>query len=379
MKRLLILCFWLSAFQGIQAQAFVKSADNAFEWRMIGRVLFDGGVFQSDSAELGNGVAIGDLRLGTLLRFLGNWQARIELGYADSKVSLKDIYVAYRQGAHTWKAGHYFEPFAIDNRLATTDYRLMTMSVTNKAFGDIRKLGISYIYDIHPVTGAIGIFSDGDINNDKSLDEGYTCVGKIAGRPLYDEEKLVHIGLSARFSAHDKSERKEWVYKAGAPTNVLNKNVNRFISATVTDMINQWRGGIDVIAFYRGAYLQSEYLVAHINRIGPKNYTGKGGYVQLGYLLLGNRHYKYNRIQGWVNNPDAKNMEILFRYNVTDMNDRGSGIMGGKEEDLSAGVNYFMNKYVAVRLNYTHVFTDRYAVYGKESFGFLQGRLQLSF
>lgn len=253
------------------------------------------------------------------------------------------------------------------------------MSVTNSTFGDRRKIGFSYMYDKLRWTVAGGIFSDSDVDNNKGLNEGYTLVGKWVGRPVFDEDKLLHIGLSARFSEHDKAERQELIYKAGAPTNVLKKDENQFLRASVTDMINQWRWGTDVILLYKGAYLQSECLVAHVNRAGAPDYTGKGGYVQVGYLLLGDRKYTYNRAQGWVDNPAASNLELLFRYNVTSMNDRKAEIMGGKEQDITLGANYFINKYVAVRLNYTYMVTDKYAVNGKESVNFIQGRLQFSF
>lgn len=372
-----IICFLLP-LSG-KTQGFVKSEKEDFEWRVIGRALFDGGAFFSDSTEMGNGVVINDLRLGVVMRFLTNWQGRVEIGFSESKVSLKDVYVAYHQGVHTLRAGHYFELFGIENRVATTTYRLMNMSVTNSTFGDRRKIGFSYMYDKLRWTVAGGIFSDSDVDNNKGLNEGYTLVGKWVGRPVFDEDKLLHIGLSARFSEHDKAERQELIYKAGAPTNVLKKDENQFLRASVTDMINQWRWGTDVILLYKGAYLQSECLVAHVNRAGAPDYTGKGGYVQVGYLLLGDRKYTYNRAQGWVDNPAASNLELLFRYNVTSMNDRKAEIMGGKEQDITLGANYFINKYVAVRLNYTYMVTDKYAVNGKESVNFIQGRLQFSF
>lgn len=372
------IVFWAFCAGGkAEAQAFVKS--EGFEWRVIGRVLFDGGVFRSDSAALGNGVDIGDLRLGAVMRFLEDWQGRVEIGYADSKVSLKDVYIAWQRNAHTVKAGHYFETFGIENRVATTTYRLMNMSVTDKTFGDRRKLGVSYGYDVHAWTVGGGIFSDGDVDNAKSLDEGYTVAAKVTGRPVYDKEKLVHLGVSARFSEHDKAENREFVFTGGAPTSVLNKETNRFLQATVTDVVNQWRWEADVILLYGRYYIQSEWIAARVNRAGVHDYTGKGGYVQAGYLLLGDRQYTYNRAQGWVNNPAPGNLELLLRYNVTDLNDRKAGIRGGRAQDVTFGANYFINKYVAVRLNYTCFFTDRYALNGKETVDFVQGRLQFSF
>lgn len=382
MKRNVLLFLVLILFSfplKMKAQAFVKSSTEDFEWKLIGRALFDGGVFFSDSARLGNGMVISDVRLGTSIRFLKNWEGKVELGYKDSKVSLKDIYIAYRKRDHMIKIGHYFEHLGLDYRLGTLNFRLMTMAVTDAVLGDKRKVGFSYIYNSHVMTAAAGFFSDGDIDNTKSLDEGYVIAAQLIGRPVYDEEKLVHLGLGVRYSEHDEAEREEVIFKGGAPTDVLNKNENVFVQAKVTDMINQWRFGADIILFYRGIYLQSECLAVHINRIGKENYTGKGVYIQSGCLLLGNKQYKYNRSQGWVSNPDPRNLELLFRYNVTDMNDREAHIMGGKEQDITLGVNYFINKYIGVKVNYTHMWTDSYAVYGKEKFDFIQGRIQFSF
>lgn len=380
LKATLMLFFFHFLFLNVSwGQGFVESAKDNFKWRLIGRAMFDAGVFYSDSTKLGNGVAISDLRIGAQMFFLENWEGRVEIGYSESKVSLKDIYIAYNTGAHTVKVGHYFEPFGVENRVGTTDYRFMTMSETDKAFGDRRKLGISYIYDKKYFTTSAGLFSDSDVDNTKNLNEGYALAGKFAGRPVYDDEKVIHLGISARFSNHDKDENKSTVYKAGASTNVLSKDAGQFIRAEVTDMINQWRWGGDVIMYYKGWYLQSECLALRVNRFGAPNYTGKGAYVQLGCLLWGNKQYKYNRQQGWVDNPDPKNLELLVRYNVTDMNDRDADIMGGKVQDVSLGVNYFFNKFIAARLNYTHAMTDRYAINGKESIDYIQARIQLKF
>lgn len=159
----------------------------------------------------------------------------------------------------------------------------------------------------------------------------------------------------------------------------MNKETNRFLRAEVTDIINQWRWEADVILLYGRYFLQSEWIAARVNRAARPDYTGKGGYVQAGCLLLGDRQYTYNRAQGWVNNPAPGNLELLLRYNVTDLNDGKAGIRGGRAQDVTLGANYFINKYVAVRLNCTRFFTDRYAVNGKETVDFVQGRLQFSF
>lgn len=67
----------------------------------------------------------------------------------------------------------------------------------------------------------------------------------------------MHLGIGVRYSEHDKAEREEISFKGGAPTEVLSKNENVFVRTRITNMINQWRFGADVILFYRGTYLRA--------------------------------------------------------------------------------------------------------------------------
>ncbi len=167
----------------------------------------------------------------------------------------------------------------------------------------------------------------------------------------------------------------------GVPTNVLKRSANQFIYAEVADAINQWKFGADLILIYDGFYFQSEYSAIKLNRkTAVHNYVSDGIYAQAGLLLLGDKKYNYDNIQGWVPNPNPKNLELLLRYNITDLNDRDAAVMGGKLKDLTIGANYFINKYVAVRLNFTHAKVDGNGHYGvAEKFNYIQGRFQLNF
>lgn len=359
-------------------QEFVTTKNKDFEWRVIGRALFDGGVFFSDSTDLGNAVKISDLRLGVVTRFLEHWTGKIELGYSESKIGIKDVFIDYAGGNHSVRVGHFFEPFAIDPLVGTTDYRMLTMGATARAFGDRRKLGVSYTYNQKYLTASGGFFSDGDVDNMKSLDEGYTLAGKFVGRPVNEAGKVVHLGVSTRFSEHDKDERKNITFTSGAPTDLLTKDQNAFLKADVTNMVNMWKFGAEAIVLYNKWYFQSEYLMAHVNRFGAKNYTGAGWYAQASYLVLGKQH-NYSQANGWVSNPAPGSLEVLCRYNITDMNDRKAGIMGGQEQDVTLGANYMFNKYVMVKLNYSRVMMDRYTYDGGEDFDIIQARVQFWF
>lgn len=54
------------------------------------------GIFLTITTDLGSSFQVNDIRLGTQIRFLEHWEAKIELGYGDSKISMKDIFLTYK-------------------------------------------------------------------------------------------------------------------------------------------------------------------------------------------------------------------------------------------------------------------------------------------
>lgn len=374
---LFLIVSYFSSFPFLHGQSFVKSNTNDFEWRLTGRVLFDGGVFFGDKTELGNAVNVNDLRLGGQVRFLEHWSVKLEVGYAASKVSMKDVYIDYKAGAHNVRLGHYYEPFG-NARVGTTNYRLMTVSGAEKALGDKRKLGVTYSYNMKYFNFIGGVFSDGDVDNVKGLNEGYAVAAKFIGRPLMEDKKLIHIGVAPRFSQHDKEENRQISFSAGAPTDLLTKAANSFVNAEVTDMINQWKLDLEVIALYNKWYFQGQYLLAHVNRFGAPDYNGKGWYVQAGYMVLGEKH-NYDAATGMIVNPAPKSLELLCRYNRTNLTDRTAGVTGGKMGDVTVGANYFFNKYIMAKINYARVMVGNDAPAGAENFDLIQARVQFSF
>ena len=117
MRKVFLLLILMACYVGVFAQLTLKSEKGNFEARLIGRALFDGGVFFSDKTSLGNAMEVYDLRLGTVVRFLDRWTGKIEVGFAKSKVSMKDIFIEYRDGKNLFRVGHFFEPYSLEYRI----------------------------------------------------------------------------------------------------------------------------------------------------------------------------------------------------------------------------------------------------------------------
>ena len=268
---------------------------------MIGRVFFlTEGIFFNDTTDLGSSFQVNDIRLGTQIRFLEHWEAKIELGYGDSKISMKDIFLTYKFDEQAVRVGYQYEPFG-NSRVGTTNFRFMTNAASDKALGNSRKLG-----------WATAIITNGLI-----LWEVYTATemyrspsrwiraiplaAKLIGRPLLKDKKLVHLSVAPRFS----SGQETITFNAGIPTDLLTKDDNSYVEAKVDQVINQWKLDLEMILLYNKWYFQGQYFLAHLNRFQADNYNGKGWYGQIGYMILGAKH-NYNAATGMIVNPAPK-------------------------------------------------------------------------
>lgn len=178
------------------------------------------------------------------------------------------------------------------------------------------------------------------------------------------------------FAPRFSSGQETITFNAGIPTDLLTKDDNSYVEAKVDQVINQWKLDLEMILLYNKWYFQGQYFLAHLNRFQAGNYNGKGWYGQIGYMILGAKH-NYNAATGMIVNPAPKSLEVLCRYNMIDLND--AGIRGGRLTDISLGMNYFINKYVAAKINYTHMMVGNSSPKGGDDFDLIQARLQFSF
>ena len=117
---------------------------------------------------------------------------------------------------------------------------------------------------------------------------------------------------------------------------------------------------------------------AHVKREkGFEIYTAQGAYLQCSWLLLG-QNYLYDEEEACPGRPEGKALELCARFNYLSLND--AGIKGGTQKDLSFGLNYYINKHIAVKLNYSYFIPGSHI---KEiestNFSVVQGRFQFIF
>ena len=123
--------------------------------------------------------------------------------------------------------------------------------------------------------------------------------------------------------------------------------------------------GAEFAAGIGSLLFQSEMIYGNLDRTGASNLSLPAGYAQLGYVLTGERRNylpnsaAYSRVIHDApfgrGGPGA--WELAGRYSMIDLND--DDVQGGRLQDLTAGVNWFLNRYTRWEFNYIHPILDR--------------------
>jgi phosphate-selective porin OprO/OprP len=143
--------------------------------------------------------------------------------------------------------------------------------------------------------------------------------------------------------------------------------------------------GVEAAARCGALYLQSEVVASVVDQLAADSAVFHGMYLQGGYFLTGETR-PYNRKAGVFGrvvplHPFSRDggcgaWEVTARWSMIDLND--AGVTGGRLNDATAGLNWYLNQYSKFQLNYIHAFLDS-PVNGKSDAGLTAVRAQLDF
>lgn len=381
----LLLSLGLSTMSA-QTLSVKVSDDESIKITPTGRFYYDGAVFMEDETDFGNGTSLTDLRLG-LKGAYKQWDAKIDIGFANSTVSAKDVFLQYNFKKTSYlRGGHFAEPFGIDHMESSGNIKFMTANATSLAFSPGRKVGIEYVGWTKNMWVGAGVFGDGDdINNKIDGDDGYSVTGRFVFNPIQSPGRIFHVGLAGSYRKADAAgydvdnnpNPKAISYGSSLLTNVEKRKV---LNAKVSDAKYQAKYAAELIAAYGPLYFQGEYFNTLVERKHDlATYKASGAYGQIGFLAIGG-NYTYSSSWARMGTPKPKSLEFALRYNYTNLDHKGSGIQGGTMSDWSFATNYYLNKYVTFKLNYNNVDLGKHAVLAPgEDINTIQARVQVIF
>ena len=156
------------------------SEDGDFKFGFGGRVYMDAAGYFDDKTDLGSGSEIRDIRMLMKATLWKKWDAKINVGFADGAVSLKDVFLSYKINKSSFlRAGHFLEPFGIEQTESSKTTKFMHAASTVEAFRPGRNLGVSYATWGKQYFWEAGLFGS-DTNNKTEGDEGYGLTSRLA-------------------------------------------------------------------------------------------------------------------------------------------------------------------------------------------------------
>ena len=288
--------------------------------------------------------------------------------------------------------GQWKQPFSLE---VVSSFRYTTFaerSVLFQAFTPFRHIAVG-MYDWaenERMTWAASVYRPGqDQFGDQIADSGgYAGVGRFTCLPWYDEEsggcRFLHLGGAYNYVAPaNRTTRFRTIpeYFIGETAGVTptgtsgiavpgNINGTPFFVDTKAFGVNHYNlYGTELLFVENQFSLQTEFMFTQADRTNGVQAYFPGMYITGGYFLTG-EHRPYLKKAGAIDRVKVlRNLlshddcgtgfgawEVAARYSYIDLNSKD--IQGGRLNDVTVGLNWYLNPYVKVQFNYIRAMLD---------------------
>jgi phosphate-selective porin OprO and OprP len=387
---------------------------DVFSLELGGQFLLDGGTIVANQALSGPfptlqgwNVVLRSAKPKLVGTFYQTIEVKIEYEFADQgdvgiRPQFQDVWIASKKPIPVLgyiTAGNMKEPFSLEELTGTADTTFMSRSLPTLAFSPAYNLGLKFNDTAlnERVTWAAGgywntqnlnnLYSGGDPQEQFKTANGYSLAARLTGLPWYEEKgrRLLHLGVSYNFRARNKAkEGAEEDFGARPESNLTSDKLadTGDIGATRTHLINS------ELAWVWGPFsLQGEYYQAFLNDTGNSSFWGFYAY---GSLCLTGENREYSTSKGVLGGITPRRnidpfrggwgaWELAVRYSYVDLN--SNGISGGKEGNLTLGVNWYLNSNMRLMFNYVNASVDDRTnpTVDQGRAGIYQARFQIAF
>ncbi len=337
-----------------------SSNDGSNQFQVGGRIQMDGAVYDSDKQELGNGT-----RLRRAYFVMGGkindiWGYKSEFDFSSGNFNIQDLYIRNTLFPWTITLGYFKEYYALEQQTSDKFITFMERGLPD-AFFPGRNLGLGLTNGGDTWSGAFGVFGEGfKANNDtagKEQDAGYGATGRVTWAPFGGGDRVLHLGASASY--RELNDSKVLRYRSRPESNIT--NVRLVDTGLIGNTDSRTLYGLEAAGVVGAWSAQGEYFLANADRRNRGTLDFHGWYVQTAYVLTGeSRNYipssgRFGRFEPArsvsAGGPGA--WQLAARISEVDLSD--GAINGGKERNLTLGINWFLEPTLRLSLNYVNV------------------------
>ena len=354
------------SFEGLlQADYYHYNRDNIF----LGST---GGTTAGDGIDTDFGMRRAELVFKGKGPGMWNWV----IGYDARADKWLDVNVQYKFSSFTSiRAGQFKQPNSLEELSSTKNNDFIAKAMTTNLQGVARRTGIAVATggDAWTLTGSV--FSR-ELTRNLANGNGYGA--RFTWAPMHDSGNVLHLGLSlVDFEARDAGSA------VGASPVFSGDGRARFRvrpdadltgtrlidSGQFTDAERIRTVGLEG-AWVNGPFkLQSEYMKTDVSRSAHPDYSFDSFYLYGVWNITGETWgYKEGVVTtGLPTEPSSGMWQLGLRYDHVDLNDGSftapstvTGVLGGKENNWTVGVNWYWRSNFKFALNYVKVSSERF-------------------
>ncbi|MCE5252488.1 hypothetical protein LLG96_19985 [bacterium] len=342
----------------------MNTTDKAFQIKFGARIMNDW-TFMSGQKKVEE--TVGTFQDGTEFRrawiqcsgiIYNNLEFNALYGLNGGKVDILDVYAGLRDipAVGNVRIGHFKEPIGMEQLTSSNDITFIERSFS-QSLNPFRDTGIMLFNTViqKRATWALGAFRETDSYGNGTGKGKYNYTARLTGLPVFAENGKILLHVGASYSYRNPLND-QVVYKSRPETHIGPQFVDTGnLKADNVGLINGELGGV----YGRGS-VQGEYI-----RSGVEMKTGAdadfSSFYIMGSFFLTHNSRAYKQANGafggavmtennYYGNGGYGAWELAVRYSKIDLTD--GEINGGEANDITFGVNWYLNSNARVMLNY---------------------------
>ena len=363
---ILVLAMWVSPARAYELDYGRRGLQVDFEsipleLRAGGRLHLDFGGIDEDLTPQNDQFKVRRGRIYLSGKAFEDWSFKVEHDFAPKKNGWRNIWLGYAFDKKTSvRLGNFVAPFGLED-VAASNYSTFLERAVSSAIAPSYQTGlgvrtrgrVKHEYGSARWTAAamgyVEPLLDADAARHRSKHYGFAT--RLTVAPFSAPRRLLHLGASFEYRDIRRGRR----YKISSrPESSLAQTL--FSTGRLRNVDEVVSFGAEAATVLGPFSAQAEYMRAMLDRKNRKDPDFDGWYVQASWVVTGETR-RYGRGSGAFRGVNPKRsfgaLELALRYSSLDLVD--GGVIGGKTNDFTAGVNWYLLRNVRLMFNYVHV------------------------
>jgi phosphate-selective porin OprO/OprP len=346
------------------AEIKVSSEDGKFETTLGGRIQVDGAWYNKDEVDLDpkNGTEFRRARLFVDGTMYDVWDFKAQYDFAGNGTEIKDAYIRYTGFPFKVTVGQFKQPFSLEELTSSKYITFMERAMPVDAFATSRRIGLGTNYASDHWTLAASLYGrEEDDQPENGPDQGYGVGARLTWAPWNEKTRVLHFGAAGAWENPNDNDVR---FRTRFETHKTDTRLVDTGDPTIPEPDNFTRYGLEAATVLGPFSLQGEYIgiAAQSDEVSDPDFDG--WYIYGSWFLTGeSRHYKkgaFSRVtpKSTVGRSGGIGAwELAVRYSSIDLDDADT--LGGEEDNITVGINWYATKYVRFMANYVMADADK--------------------